>query len=172
MPEEVERKWLATSKISPAILSGAHKVVPIKQGYILTEEGELRIRKRGEEYFLDAKGEGTLVRESWKTPIPPWMWELFSMQVLGALITKKRHYLFYGSHELMIDVYEGQFAGLVLIECEFADGKAARNFQVPEFFGSAREVTHDTRYKNKHLALWGVPEDPTTEKIAEAAHSH
>jgi CYTH domain-containing protein len=56
-----------------------------------------------------------------------------------------------------VDIYQKEMTGLMVVEVEFASEEEAESFLVPECFG--REVTRDERYKNKNLALYGIPEN-------------
>jgi adenylate cyclase len=44
---------------------------------------------------------------------------------------------------------------LLLVEVEFSSIDASRQFTPPDWFGV--EVTEDQRYKNKQLAVFGIP---------------
>ena len=55
-----------------------------------------------------------------------------------------------------LDVYAGSLSGLQVAEVEFGDEDAARRFRPPAWFG--REVTDDDRFKNRSLAVDGLPE--------------
>jgi CYTH domain-containing protein len=53
-------------------------------------------------------------------------------------------------------VYSGALTGLMVAEVEFPSEEAARAFVPPAWFG--REVTNDSRYKNRRLATEGLPD--------------
>ena len=55
---EIERKFLITEKIDLSNL----KYDDITQGYI-TVDPEVRVRKKGEKYYLTSKSQGNLVRD-------------------------------------------------------------------------------------------------------------
>ena len=54
-------------------------------------------------------------------------------------------------------MYEGELAGLAVVEVEFSSGEEAGDFAPPGWFG--RELTGDARYSNASLALDGRPPD-------------
>jgi CYTH domain-containing protein len=54
-----------------------------------------------------------------------------------------------------VDVYSGALEGLVVAEVEFDDPWGAESYVPPYWFG--REVTADSAYKNRSLALHGRP---------------
>jgi CYTH domain-containing protein len=62
-----------------------------------------------------------------------------------------------GDHVAELDLFDGGLAGFRLVEVEFPSVEASRVFTPPDWFGA--EVTEDKRYKNKWLAVNGIPEN-------------
>ncbi len=60
-----------------------------------------------------------------------------------------------GAVTIEVDVYSGALEGLVVAEVEFDDPWGAESFIPPYWFG--REVTAESAYKNRSLALHGRP---------------
>ena len=56
----------------------------------------------------------------------------------------------------VMDFYKGELSGLAVCEVEFDDENQAKEFLPPYFFG--KEITGDARYRNRNLALNGLPE--------------
>ena len=56
---------------------------------------------------------------------------------------------------LAVDEFEGELAGLMLLEAEFPSAQESRAFVAPSFAGT--EVTHDRRYTGGQLAAEGLP---------------
>ena len=133
---EIERKFLITKKIDLSNL----KYDDITQGYI-TVDPEVRVRKKGEKYYLTSKSEGNLVREEREKEI--------SAETYYSLM-QDRYYLPYGKYIIEIDKYCSRLDGLIVAEVEFETEEEANLFAPPEWFG--REVTYDKRFKNKNLA--------------------
>ena len=52
-----------------------------------------------------------------------------------------------------IDIFLGALYGLKICEVEFSTEEEAKSFVPPVWFGA--EVTNDSRFKNKNLALKG-----------------
>ena len=52
--------------------------------------------------------------------------------------------------------YKGELSGLAVCEVEFDDENQAKEFLPPYFFG--KEITGDARYRNRNLALNGLPD--------------
>ena len=155
MADEIERKF----KIShlPHGIKRESGVF-IRQGYVcLNEDAELRVREKGNNYFLTFKSGEGLVRPEWEVGIPIWVFEGLWLSTRNARIYKRR-YKIAGPDGLVfeIDVFEGQLRGLVILEVEFPTKEAADRFELPPEFNGI-EVTEDDRYKNKHLAVFGRP---------------
>lgn len=133
------------------------KVVFIRQGYLVCSDVELRIREKDGKYFMSCKdGEG-LAREEWEQEVPLWVFEGLWPSTCGARIEKNRC-IVEGPNGLVfeIDVFQGSLRGLVILEVEFLDKEAAERFELPTEFKGI-EVTNDEKYKNKHLAIFGIP---------------
>ena len=73
----------------------------------------------------------------------------------GRRVVKTRHEVPLGDLVAEVDVYAGDLDGLLTAEVEFPDEAAARAFVAPEWLG--RDVTDDTRYGNRVLAVDGIP---------------
>lgn len=131
--------------------------VKILQGYIITDPGELRLRKKGEEYFLTVKGDGTLSRDEWEHEIPEWVFQTLWPQTEGRRIEKSRYSVEWEGNTLELDEYYGNLTGLFTLEVEFLSEEDAAGFVPPWWCGQVRDVTEDKRYKNKALAVNGLP---------------
>ncbi|MEK7463172.1 MAG: CYTH domain-containing protein [Patescibacteria group bacterium] len=151
---EIERKWKLETLLGDVRLRGG---VPILQGYIVAESNEVRLRKKGSHYFITAKSDGTLSREEWETEIPRWVFEVLWPKTEGCRIEKIRYTISApGGLFLEFDEYSGSLNGLVVLEIEFPNKAAAEAFKLPPGF-RGQDVTNDKRYKNKNLALNGIP---------------
>ncbi|MCC7543574.1 adenylate cyclase [bacterium] len=164
---EVERKWRLLEPPTKEWLS-AFPAQRLTQAYILTDPGELRIRSDGTTSWMTVKSDGTIARSEWEVEIPAWVFA----QLLAAtdhVITKTRYTVPGDMRKWELDVYEGALEGLVIVEAEYCirAGKTEeelaetlvhiRDSRLYPGFGSAIEVTDDKRYKNKNLALFGIP---------------
>jgi CYTH domain-containing protein len=74
----------------------------------------------------------------------------------GRRVEKKRFYIPEGNAIIELDIYLGDLEGLMTAEVEFKTQLEADAFALPSWFD--REITQDERYKNKNLALAGLPE--------------
>src|SRR4030095_14629614 len=149
---EIERKFRLASPPSIRLGQG----ILIAQGYLPADRGELRLRRMGQDSFLTVKGEGTLAREEWETPVPSWVFDQLWPATEGAQLEKTRHEIYSEGYRLELDLYRGALEGLVILECEFADAGQAAGFRLPDWAEDAQEVTSDPTYKNKNLARFGV----------------
>jgi CYTH domain-containing protein len=101
---------------------------------------------------LGVKGPGDLARAEWEADIPDWVFELLERNGHGS-IRKVRYTLHEAERELVIDHFEGNLVGLVMLECAFESEESAASFELPSWAAGAVEVTHDPRFENAALAL-------------------
>lgn len=122
----------------------------IEQGYI-SFLPEVRIRKKGNEFFLTHKGEGNQIRTEIETNISAEVYDILSLLVKEKFINKTRYEIKMENGIVVeLDIYHGDLDGLVTVEVEFKSEVQLSKFIVPEWFG--KEITSDKRYKNKNLA--------------------
>jgi len=154
MPSEIERKFLIT-ELPPDIDN--HSFKEILQGYIVITDGkEVRIRKKGNSYYQTVKiGEG-LIRKETEIEISKEQFETLWPLTESLRIEKIRYEINYMEYLIELDVYSGLLADLVVAEVEFQTEVESKSFIPPDWFGS--EITDDERFKNKNLALLGIPE--------------
>ncbi len=160
--KEIERKYLVAYRPD---LSGAQGL-PVRQGYltVLSDSTELRLRQKGERYFLTQKGGAGRVREEREAEITESQFETFWAGTLGRRLEKTRWTGALPGADgggavalrFELDIFAGALAPLEMVEVEFTDEAAAERFVAPDWFG--REVTEDKRYGNKFLAVHGLPE--------------
>jgi CYTH domain-containing protein len=154
MPE-IERKWLL-DELPPGFpeFPAAH----VRQGYLaVTDDVEVRVREIDGRHLLTVKGSGSMTREEVELAIGLDDFERLWTLTRGRRIEKTRTELPVDGRVAEVDVYAGALAPLCVVEIEFASEQEAKSFSTPPWFG--REVTHDQRYKNRRLALAGLPPD-------------
>lgn len=152
---EIERKFKLYRKPELTLLG---KGVVVVQGYLPCETGEMRVRRKGNTFFLTLKGDGGLTRDEWESEIPSWVFSSFWSRVTSQL-KKERFTLLFAGSVLEVDTMSLEGKELALLECEFKTEEEARKFQLPCWAKGATEVTHDPRYKNKNLAKYGIPSE-------------
>lgn len=157
-PKEIERKFVVTD-LPEGLNLAEFDCVKIDQGYLAVDErGAVRLRRKGEKFFITYKGAPTtheaerierepeLTREQFETLWPA---------TIGRRIEKTRYMIPFGDRMIELDLFEGDNAGHMLAEVEFISRTQSDNFQPPEWFGL--EVTADKRYGNAWIADNGFP---------------
>lgn len=151
--QEVERKWLVTELPDLNGLKGKEVV----QGYIaVTSDGtEVRVRQKGDKYFQTIKSDGGLVRCEIEIELQKAQYDALWQVTAGRRLEKTRYEIVVDEAKIELDVYKGTLTGLIVAEVEFPSVRAAEKFSQPAWFG--QEVTEDKRYRNRNLALNGLP---------------
>lgn len=153
---EIERKYAVL--VLPQDLA-KYQSKKIEQGY-LCNNPTLRIRHSNEKYILTYKSKLGLEKEELgsavinnevELPLTEEAYLTLRKKTEGNIIYKTR-YLIPLEEGLMaeLDIFEEQFEGLVFVEVEFADIKAANEFVPPAWFG--KELSSDKRFSNHQLS--------------------
>jgi adenylate cyclase len=149
---EVERKFLVSE---PPDLDGTDSD-EIEQGYLATgSDGEVRVRRKGDQLVLTAKRGSGLSREEAEVDIDRERFDELWPLTEGRRLHKRRHVIPHGELKVELDVYEGDLEGLRVAEIEFPSEQEANAFEPPAWLGE--EVTGDERYLNETLATRGAP---------------
>ena len=154
MSKEIERKFLISELPD---LNEVKKAV-VRQGYLTapSDSTELRLRQKNDSFFLTLKGSGGLVRVEREAEISEQQFETFWPETEGRRVEKERFTgRLPGGLSFELDVFRGDLSPLRLVEVEFASETEAHEFVPPEWFGA--DVTEDKRYKNKNMAINGIP---------------
>lgn len=148
MGMEIEKKFLI--KELPKDLTG-YKYHKIEQAYLNTAP-VVRIRRQDDEYYLTYKGGGMMAREEYNLPLNKASYEHLREKADGNIITKTRYLIPINDNSLTaeLDIFEGKFAGMLLVEVEFRSVEQADAFHKPEWFGE--DVTHNKLYHNSYLS--------------------
>lgn len=152
---EIERKFLV--KEPPEGLEKRPKK-EIEQGYLCVHPA-VRVRKKGERFFLTCKGEGLLSREEYEVSIPQEAYQHLLPKADGTVIRKTRYEIPFGDYVIELDLFAPPFAPLMVAEVEFPSEEEAKAFVPPAWFD--REVTYDPAYANASLSQRG--EGPNTQ---------
>ncbi len=147
--QEIEKKYLIAQ-----LPENIGKGVEISQGYVISEAGkELRIRRKGVQCFMTAKGDGNLSREEWETVIPEWVFNIMWSETEVHRVEKIRYTIPTGDGLVMeFDEYLGTLSGLFTLEIEFPNEDQAKDYVLPSHI-NGKDVTDDKRFKNKNLAI-------------------
>jgi adenylate cyclase len=157
MPEssvEIERKFIV-DKLPDTLDKFPRKEIP--QGYLAGTRGgtEIRIRKRGSKCSLTVKnGSGkTRIEEEIRISQSQFvsLWQLAGRK----RVKKLRYRIPHEGMSIELDVYQEMLEGLITAEVEFPSEQASNAFRPPAWLGA--ELTDSERYKNRSLALHGIP---------------
>ena len=145
---EIERKFLVKKEEIPSLSS--YPFHEIEQGYLCTSP-VVRIRRQDEEYYLTYKSAGLLAREEYNLPLTREAYEHLRPKADGIVISKPR-YLIPEKEGLTIelDIFHGEYEGLLLAEVEFSSEEAAHSYQPPAWF--LEDVTYSPRYHNSNMS--------------------
>ena len=151
---EIERKFLVT-ETPPGLDRYPHEA--IRQGYLaLDPDGtEVRIRQKGDRFFQTIKRGGGLQRTEVEALLTRAQFEAFWPMTEGRRVEKVRYEIAYQDRVIELDVYGGALSGLLTAEVEFPSIEASAAFQPPPWLN--HEITEDKRYKNRNLAVNGIP---------------
>ncbi|MFQ9516172.1 MAG: CYTH domain-containing protein [Eubacterium sp.] len=144
---EIERKFIPKNLPEDLNQFNYHK---IEQAYLNTAP-VVRIRKQDDEYFLTYKGGGMMAREEYNLYLNKESYDHLLTKADGNIITKTRFLIpIHDGLTAELDIFEGKFAGMLLVEVEFNSVEEANNFTPPDWFGE--DVTNDKRYHNSYLS--------------------
>lgn len=144
MGTEIERKFLVRGD---RWREKADDGIRLRQGYLSgSERSSVRVRIEGGQANINIKS-GTLGirRQEYEYPIPlADAEEILDTLCEKPLIEKTRFHVTHDDQVWEVDVFEGDNAGLVVVELEMESEDAVLN--TPDWVGE--EVSHDRRYYN------------------------
>lgn len=154
---EIERKYLIHTPPADYQTYPFHR---IEQAYLCTEP-VVRIRRSDDEYYLTYKSKGLLIREEYNLPLTRDAYQHLLEKADGVVLAKKRYLIPIEKTKLTIelDVFEGEYQGLMLAEVEFQTKEEADAFMAPAWFGE--DVTFSGEYQNSRLSARKTPVPPT-----------
>lgn len=144
--KEIERKF--TVKHLPENLR-QYPCVRIEQAYLCTRP-VVRVRRKGQEFWLTCKGEGLLTREEFELPLSEEAFLQLSAKAEGLVIRKDRYCIPWEGKTIELDIFDDPLDPLVIAEVEFPSEEEALAFIPPEWFD--RDVTWDPAYSNASLS--------------------
>ncbi|RJP93754.1 MAG: CYTH domain-containing protein [Desulfobacteraceae bacterium] len=150
MAKEIERKFLVDMNCWHPSDSGSRFL----QGYLPMSEKTkvvVRVRISGNRSWLTIKGENRgMMRPEFEYPIPlADAVELLDGLCVRPFIEKIRYSMEFAGMDWVVDVFEGDNAGLVVAEIELASED--QKILLPPWVG--KEVTDDPRYYNSNLMV-------------------
>ena len=151
---EIERKFLVEEL--PSELGSLEKIA-IRQGYVDIDDNdfELRLRQKDDLFCQTIKQGSGLVRQEYEIELTRDQFKSLWPLTENRRINKVRYNLSIGDVICELDIFGEALKGLQLVEVEFDTLEKSSAFIPPDWFGN--EVTDDRRYKNRQLALYGLP---------------
>lgn len=156
---EIEKKYLI--KKIPIDLSGC-KAVKLEQGYIAVQP-VIRIRRADDQYILTVKSKGLLARQEYELFLSEEEYISLLDKVEGNVLSKTRYIIPLTATSgtcgdvledkklnIELDIFEGDFKGLIYAEVEFPSCEMAEAFVPPDWF--YRDVTFDNSFHNSSLS--------------------
>ena len=158
--KEIERKYLLNRSILEFLdkTSASHK--NITQFYTkATANKSLRFRKYGSRHYKCIKYGTGGVREEIEEEVSKKVYKKNLKKRIGKSIKKIRYLFKLDGYEYSVDVYKKPLENLYVMEVEFNTLESYENFLLPSVLKTyvEKEVTEDEAYKNKNLALFGLP---------------
>ncbi|MGN0483797.1 MAG: CYTH domain-containing protein [Lachnospiraceae bacterium] len=148
---EIERKYLIESVPEQLDQYENHR---IEQGYLCTDP-VVRIRRQDDDYILTYKSSGLMAREEYNLPLNKEAYTHLKPKTDGHFIEKTRYLIpLTDTLTIELDVFDGEFAPLILAEVEFSSEEEANQFVPPDWFGT--DVTFDGHYHNSYLSQHGL----------------
>ncbi len=118
----------------------------IIQGYLITNSNfEVRLSKRGDEFFMTLKNTHLVIREEFDNHITKEEFEKLWNKTIGRRIKKIRIKIPYKDYNAEFDFYLDR--DLIIMEIEV---KSIKDYNNLPLFGL--DVTKNEKYKNKNLA--------------------
>lgn len=151
---EIERKF--TIRAIPENLMD-FPFTDIEQAYLCIRP-TIRVRKDGDSYYLTYKNGAGMVHEEYNLPLTEESYQKLLKKCDGKVLTKRRYRIPYNGFTIELDMFSGDYQGLIFAEVEFDSVKDAESFILPDWF--SEDVTMDKRYKNSYLAF--AEENPFT----------
>jgi CYTH domain-containing protein len=152
---EIELKFLVAEATHVALDEEAADYV--EQGYLVigADGSEARVRRRAGTTTLTVKAGRGLIRREHEVELDAGQFAALWPATEGRRIVKMRYKVDLKDAVAELDVYGGRHSGLQTVEVEFRNTADAEAFSPPAWFG--RNVTNDDRYRNRSLAIHGLP---------------
>lgn len=146
---EIERKYFIET---PPDDFTQHPFCQIEQAYLCTSP-VVRIRREDDSFYLTYKSKGLLSREEHNLPLDEASYLHLLEKADGRILKKKRYRIPLADtpYTIELDVFEGDYEGLILAEVEFPNEQEALSFTAPGWF--SRDVTFSGEYQNSRLAM-------------------
>ena len=154
---EIERKFLIPDVYVKELFERDAERLEIEQYYVTVGTTEERYRRVNGDCFFAVKRDtgSSLSRLETETPCGGNDFEKNLPEKKGRIIQKERHILRYENLKIEMDFYKGE-PYMIRRSRGYAPLPFMKKFLPPYFFG--KEITGDARYRNRNLALNGLPD--------------
>ena len=88
----------------------------------------VRVRMDGDRYYLTYKGSGKMAREEYNLPLSEAAYRHLLKKKDGRVIRKTRYRIPLSPYTVELDLFHGEFEGLLLAEVEFPTVEAAKTW--------------------------------------------
>lgn len=152
---EIERKFLVR-ELPKNLESYSHS--SFTQSYI-SRSPVIRLRKieknGSESFVLTIKSGGLAVRQEFELPLQKAEYDRLFQKVEGRVLQKVRYLIpIENGYTAELDRFEGELAGLLLVEVEFPSVEEMNAFEPPSWFGE--DVSDSPLYHNSVLSNGGT----------------
>lgn len=160
MGQEIEKKYLIENVPLDVFQMPHYKII---QGYVINvNDSEMRLRKKNNRYYQTVKFGDGLIREEVEIELSKEQFELLWPLTKNQRIKKERYEFSYKGVTIELDIYKQKLQTLITAEAEFKTIEESGIFVPPNWFG--QEVTENVKYKNRYLAVHGLPKIKNGEK--------
>ena len=153
---EIEKKYLVKSlpegfetypsrRLTQSYISRS-PVIRLRKIEKETDKGEVKTN-----YILTVKGSGLSVREEFELELDKEQYEELRKKEEGRVLIKRRYLIpLPEGRTAELDIFEGYYAGLQLVEVEFPSEEEMAAFTAPDWFGE--DVSDSMKYHNSTLS--------------------
>lgn len=159
---EIEQKYLVIN--IPDNIDECESVI-IEQGYLSTDpvvrirQYQMKNKFQDNDYFLTYKSrkgitqeQGIIANQEVELPLTKESYEHLRTKIDGRLIKKTRYLIpLEDKLKVELDVFHGDYEGMILAEVEFPSISLAKEFKKPTWLGE--NVSDDKKYTNSFLSL-------------------
>ena len=131
----------------------------IDQSYIAVDKSnEIRLRQAGDKYTITGKGKSAGDSIKIEIDLQPALYDALVKHPSHKKLAKVRYELNHNNAKWRIDVFDNDSTcpGLMLAEVDLPQDSNEISF--PPGVTQIREITGDDRYRNRNLAVHGLPE--------------
>ena len=143
---EIERKFLIRQLPKQLEAYPSHF---IEQAY-LNVQPVVRVRREDDRFYMTYKGGGMMAREEYNLPLDETSYNHLREKADGNIITKRRYLIPCEPYTIELDIFHGEYEGLLLAEVEFSSEEEAHSYQPPTWF--LEDVTYSPRYHNSNMS--------------------